>query len=79
MKLYQRDPIFRCWRIQTIKRCVLRYGKPKSWALDEARKVSGSNFYDDLIENWFIDMDWLRQQKARKIDDACEIFTKKAA
>lgn len=62
MKLYQSDPIFRCWRINAIYRCVLRYGKSKEWALREVRKTCQGRSHDYLVDNWFIDINIFRMK-----------------
>lgn len=60
MKLYQRDPIYRCWRVAAIYRCVIRYGKPFDWAIEEMRRLYPDHSRDAVVENWFVDIDRIR-------------------
>lgn len=55
-----RLPERRAWRTAAIYRCCLRFGKDASWALRKIREICPDGSRDHLVENWFIDMDRLR-------------------
>lgn len=57
MKLRDRDPIYQCWRVAAIYRCVLRYGKGRDWALQRLRDLDPSGRKDHLVDIWFLGLD----------------------
>ncbi len=65
MKLYQRDPLFRSWRIAAIYRCVLNYGMQRDWALSRVRELFPDGSRDGLVDNWFTDIDSVREYIVR--------------
>ena len=65
MKLYQRDPIFRSWRIAAIYRCVLNHEMPRDWALMRVREIFPDGSRDSLVDNWFTDIDSVRDYIGR--------------
>lgn len=61
MRLCEKDPIFKCWRMSAIHRCVLRKDMSKEWALARIREIHPDGSHDSIADNWFIDIDQVRQ------------------
>lgn len=60
VRLRDRDPIFQCWRVAAIYRCVLRYGKGRDWALRHLRDLDPTGRKDHLVEVWFMGVEQTR-------------------
>lgn len=54
VKLRNKDPIFQCWRVAAIYRCVLRYGKGRDWALARLRDLDATGRKDHMVDVWFL-------------------------
>lgn len=54
MKLRDRDPVYQCWRVAAIYRCVLRYDKGRDWALQHLRALDPTGRKDHLVDVWFM-------------------------
>lgn len=65
MKLYRKNPLYECWRVAAIYRCVLHYGQSKEWALDKLREIRDDGYRDALVDNWFTDIATLREARER--------------
>lgn len=61
-KLYQSDPIFTCWRIAAIHRCVVAYGKDRAWALEKVREADASGNRDHIVGLWFNNIAAIRER-----------------
>lgn len=40
IRLRDRDPVYTCWRVAAIRRCVTRHGKSRTWALEKLREIA---------------------------------------
>ncbi|PTX52391.1 hypothetical protein IQ03_01356 [Gemmobacter caeni] len=69
VKLRDRDPIYQCWRVAAIYRCVLRHGRDRDWALDRIREVSPDGRKDHLVEVWFLGMEEFRSGRIRPVTE----------
>lgn len=68
MKLYQRNPDKRCWRVAAIYRTTLSRALPKSWAIARIRDIWPDGSRDIIVENWFIDLGRLQEtRRAAKV------------
>lgn len=61
VKLRDRDPIYQCWRIAAIYRCVLRYGCDRDWALKRVREAAPDGRKDHLVDLWFLGLENFRK------------------
>jgi hypothetical protein len=50
VKLRERDPIFQCWRVAAIYRCVLRYGMSPDVARAHLRALDPTGRKDHLLD-----------------------------
>lgn len=65
VKLRDRDPIYQCWRVAAIYRCVLRNGMGRDWALARLRDVSPDGRRDHMVDIWFLGLEQITShQKA---------------
>lgn len=73
VRLQDRDPIYQCWRVAAIYRCVLRYGKARDWALHQLRQLDPTGRKDHLVDVWFMGVDHLREPLDEGRHAACEL------
>jgi hypothetical protein len=71
VRLRDRDPIYQCWRVAAIYRCVLRYGKNRDWALRHLRELDPAGRKDHLVEIWFMGIGLIGRPR-RDPDEAAE-------
>ena len=64
VKLRERDPIYQCWRVAAIYRCVLRYGKGPDWALRHLRELDPTGRKNHLIGVWFMGIERIQKRPA---------------
>lgn len=60
VRLKDRDPIYQCWRVAAIYRCVMRYGKDREWALHHLRDLDPTGRKDHLVNVWFMGIEQTR-------------------
>lgn len=77
MKLYRKDPLYECWRVAAIYRCVLHYGQSREWALEKLRAIRDDGRFEAVVDNWFTDIDSLRA--SRELSDPQEAEYRMAA
>lgn len=65
VRLRDRDPIYQCWRVAAIYRCVLRYRKDRAWALHQLRDLDPSGRKDHLVDVWFMGIEQTRASLRR--------------
>lgn len=65
VRLRDRDPIYQCWRVAAIYRCVLRYRKDRAWALHHLRALDPSGRKDHLVDVWFMGIEQTRASSPR--------------
>lgn len=53
IRLRDRDPIYTCWRVAAIRRCVTRYGKSYAWAREKLREIAPDGSRDQMLAVWF--------------------------
>lgn len=53
MRLRERDPIYACWRVAAIQRCVNRKGMSRDWALAKLREIAPDGSRDQMLYAWF--------------------------
>jgi len=70
VKLRDRDPVYQCWRVAAIYRCVLNYGYDKDWALSRIREVAPDGRKDHLVDIWFLGMELYRGSLERRVPEA---------
>lgn len=52
-RLRDRDPIYTCWRVAAIRRCVDRKGMSRAWALARLREIAPDGSRDQMLDAWF--------------------------
>lgn len=77
MKLYQRNPDKRCWRVAAIYRLMLSRALPRSWAIARIREIWPDGSRDIIVDNWFIDLGKL--QEARRASRVAPLTIRPAA
>ncbi len=65
VRLRDRDPIYQCWRVAAIYRCVLRHGKVRNWALRHLRDLDPTGRKDHLVDVWFMGIEQTRASLPR--------------
>lgn len=60
VRLRDRDPIYQCWRVAAIYRCVLRYGKDRDWALRHLRELDPTGRKDHMVDIWLMGIEQAR-------------------
>lgn len=53
MRLRDRNPIYICWRVAAIRRCVDRKGMSRDWALSKLREIAPDGSRDQMLTTWF--------------------------
>lgn len=54
VKLRDRDPIYQCWRVAAILRCVQRYGMGREAAVEHLRALDPTGRKDHLVDVWLL-------------------------
>lgn len=49
IRLRDRDPVYTCWRVAAIRRCVTRHGKSRTWALEKLREIAPDGSRDQML------------------------------
>jgi len=73
VRLRDRDPIYQCWRVAAIYRCVLRYGKDRDWALRHLRELDPTGRKDYMVDVWFMGIEQTRASVSRMSAPALEL------
>lgn len=68
IKLRDRDPILMCWRVAAIYRCVLRYKKPREWALEKLREIAPDGSRDQMLDIWYLGIERLWDKTSQRPD-----------
>lgn len=54
VRLRDRDPIYQCWRVAAILRCLQRYGMTREQALTHMRALDPTGRKDHLVDLWLM-------------------------
>jgi hypothetical protein len=63
VKLRDRDPIYQCWRVAAVLRCVQRYGMGRDQALTHLRALDPTGRKDHLVDIWLMGMSLTQRKK----------------
>ena len=73
VRLRDRDPIYQCWRVAAIYRCVLHYGKDRDWALRHLHELDPTGRKDHMVDVWFMGIEQARASISRTSVPAVEL------
>jgi hypothetical protein len=68
VRLRDREPIYQCWRVAAILRCVQRYGMSREQALAHLRALDPTGRKDHLVDIWLMGRNLaFRKEQARPL------------
>ena len=64
-RLRDRDPIYVCWRVSAIHRCIVRFDKGREWARGKLREIAPDGSRDQMLDVWFTGIELIRETHER--------------